>query len=246
MPAKSAFMHRHPQAAVLDNKRASLRTWQDRLIDPSLTALLVLQVFLLFVALPLAAIGVPVAHPVAWALLLVAVTLVVVLSRRVGASVFMLLGLASAAASFAFGREWSPITASVLDHGGFMLAFSALVWVLAHALYAPGRITFHRLQGAIVIYLSLATIFANAFGFVWLLVPGAFANLARAAPGASQFATMLYFSLATLTTTGYGDIVPLNPFARSLANMESVIGPFYLAITVARLVTMELDDRRRS
>src|SRR6201998_1876257 len=125
-------------------------------------------------------------------------------------------------------------------------AFSALVWVVAHALYAPGRITFHRLQGAIVIYLSLATIFANAFGFVWLLVPGAFANLAPAAPSASEFATMLYFSLATLTTTGYGDIVPLNPFARSLASLESVIGPFYLAITVARLVTMELDDRGRS
>jgi voltage-gated potassium channel Kch len=245
MPAKSAVMHRHPRAAVLDNKRASLRTWQDRLIDPSLTVLLVLQVFLLFVALPLAATGVPIAHLVAWALLLVAVTLVVVLSRRVGASLFMLLGLASAAASFAFGRLWPPIIASVLNHGGFIFAFSALTWVLAHALYAPGRITFHRLQGAVVLYLSLATIFANAFGLVWQLVPGAFANLPAAAPGASEFATMLYFSLATLSTTGYGDIVPLNPFARSLANLESVIGPFYLAITVARLVTMEIEDQRR-
>jgi voltage-gated potassium channel Kch len=234
------------RAVVFDKKRASLQAWQDRLRDWSLTTLLILQIFLLFVALPLAATGVPIAQPVAWALLLVAVTLVVVLSRRVGASVFIVLGLAAAAASFAFGREWSPIAASVLDHGGFMLAFSALVWVLAHALYAPGRITFHRLQGAIVIYLSLATIFANAFGFVWQLVPGAFANLAPAAPSASEFATMLYFSLATLTTTGYGDIVPLNAFARGLANLESVIGPFYLAITVARLVTMELDDRRRS
>ena len=56
---------------------------------------------------------------------------------------------------------------------------------------------------------------------------------------------MLYFSLTTLTTTGYGDIVALDPFARSLANLESVIGQFYLAITVARLVTLELEDRRR-
>ena len=56
---------------------------------------------------------------------------------------------------------------------------------------------------------------------------------------------MLYFSLTTLTTTGYGDIVAVDPFARSLANFESVLGPFYLAITVARLVTMELADRRR-
>ena len=51
---------------------------------------------------------------------------------------------------------------------------------------------------------------------------------------------MLYFSLTALTTTGYGDIVPVDPFARSLANLESVIGPLYLAITVARLVTIEL------
>jgi len=57
---------------------------------------------------------------------------------------------------------------------------------------------------------------------------------------------MLYFSLTTLTTTGYGDIVPIDPFARSLANLEAVIGPFYLAITVARLVTMELADRHRA
>src|ERR1700739_43836 len=116
--AKSAAMQRHLRATVLDNKRASLHAWQDRLRDPSLTALLVLQIFLLFVALPLAATGVPIAQPVAWALLLGAGTLLVVLSRRVGASVFIVLGLAAAAASFAFGREWSPITASVLDHGG--------------------------------------------------------------------------------------------------------------------------------
>jgi hypothetical protein len=43
-----------------------------------------------------------------------------------------------------------------------------------------------------------------------------------------------------MTTTGYGDIVPVDPFARSLANLEAVIGPFYLAITVARLVTLLL------
>jgi len=239
-------MHRLLETPAFEGKQASLQVWQDRVRDPSLTILLVLQLFLLFIALPLAATGVPIAAPVAWLLLLVVLTLVVMLSQRGVAIVTILLGLAAAAASFALGRQWSPITTSVLNHGGFILAFSALIWVVAHAVYAPGRITFHRLQGAMVVYLSLATIFANAFGLVWQLIPGAFANLPPAAPGASEFDTMLYFSLATLTTTGYGDIVPLNPFARSLANLESVIGPFYLAITVARLVTMELDDRRRS
>jgi fucose 4-O-acetylase-like acetyltransferase len=91
-------MHRHLRATVLDNKRASLHAWQDRLRDPSLTVLLVLQVFLLFVALPLAATGVPIAQLVAW-LLLLAVTLVVILSQRGVAIVTILLGLVAAAAS---------------------------------------------------------------------------------------------------------------------------------------------------
>jgi hypothetical protein len=56
---------------------------------------------------------------------------------------------------------------------------------------------------------------------------------------------MLYFSLTTLTTTGYGDVVAVDPFARSLDNLAAVVGQFYLAITVARLVTLELQDRRR-
>jgi hypothetical protein len=48
-----------------------------------------------------------------------------------------------------------------------------------------------------------------------------------------------------MTTTGYGDIVAADPFARSLANLEAVAGQFFLAITVARLVTLELRDLRR-
>jgi len=56
---------------------------------------------------------------------------------------------------------------------------------------------------------------------------------------------MLYFSRTTLITTGYGDIVPVDPFARSLANLESVLGQLYLVITVPRPVTLEVEGRRR-
>ena len=96
-----------------------------------------------------------------------------------------------------------------------------------------------------VIYLKLATIFASAYAMVWELSTGAFANLVAPAGDWAEVATALYFSLTTLTTTGYGDIVAVDPFARALANLESVVGRFYLAITVACLVTMELADRRR-
>jgi hypothetical protein len=77
-----------------------------------------------------------------------------------GAIVLVLLGLAGIAASFLPSAEWSAASSIVLRRGGDILAFSALTWVVAHAVYAPGRITFHRLQGAVVLYLSVATIFA--------------------------------------------------------------------------------------
>jgi hypothetical protein len=66
---------------------------------------------------------------------------------------------------------------------------------IAHAVYAPGRVTSHRLQGAVVLYLSLATIFALAYGLIWELSPGAFANLHARAGSPEEVASMLYFSL---------------------------------------------------
>ena len=52
-----------------------------------------------------------------------------------------------------------------------------------------------------------------------------------------QNGELVYFSLTPLTSTGYGDILPVHPAARSLANLEAVIGQLYLAILLARLVS---------
>ena len=210
-----------------------------------LTVLLVLELCAIFLAAPLAAKGMPTARAIADTLVVAVLMIVVLLSQKWGAIFLILLGLAVTAASFLPSERWSPVSIAVLRRGGNILVFSALTWVVAHAVYAPGRITFHRLQGAVVIYLSLATIFAAVYSLIWELNPGAFANLVSRMGDPEEVVTMLYFSFTTLTTTGHGDIVPVDPFARSVANLESVIGPFYLAITVARLVTMELEDRRR-
>ncbi len=238
-------MPKRPITVAVDNTRRSIHAWQDRVRNPSLTALLVLELCAIFLAAPLAAKGLPIARALVDMLVLAVLVIVVMLSHRWGAIILILLGLAVITASFLLSGEWSQVSTTVLRRGGDILAFSALTWVVAHAVYAPGRITFHRLQGAVVLYLSLATIFASAFGLIWELSTGAFVNLVARAGGPEEVATMLYFSLTTLTTTGYGDIVAVDPFARSLANLEAVIGQFYLAITVARLVTLELADRRR-
>jgi hypothetical protein len=228
-------------------RRTAIHSWQDRIRDPSLTVLLILQLGALFVAVPLAAQGRPVARAVGESLVLAVVLIVVMLSHRPGAILVILVALSATFASLWLPPDSAPVAVSLLSRGGGILTFSALSWVVAHAVYAPGRITFRRLQGALVLYLNLGTIFASAYHLIWDMNPDAFAHLGAAPAGhsPSQIAVMLYFSFSTLTTTGFGDIVPVNPFARGLANLEAIVGQFFLTITVARLVTLELEDRRR-
>jgi hypothetical protein len=232
-------------SVVVDERRGSIHVWKDRFRDPALTILLVLEICLIFLGAPLAAKGVPLARPIIETMVLAVVVIVGMLSHRRGAIAAIVLGLAAILVAVSLGSEWPPAVASVLRRGGNILTFLALSWVVSHAVYAPGRITFHRLQGAAVLYLNAAIIFAAAFTLIWELSPAAFTSPPATTGDLGELATMLYFSLTTLTTTGYGDIMPVDPFARSLANLESVLGPFYLAITVARLVTLEVEDRRR-
>ena len=239
-------MHDPQRRPVIVNSGSRLiQAWQGRVRDPSLTVLLVLELSAIFLAAPLAAKGLPIARAVNDTLVLAVLVIVVMLSHRWGAIILILFGLTAMAVSLLLRGAWSPVSITVLRRGGDMLTFSALIWVVGHAVYAPGRITSHRLQGAVVLYLTLAMIFASAYGLIWELSPASFANLHTPAGGLEEVATMLYFSLTTLTTTGYGDIVAVDPFARSLANLEAIVGQFLLAITVARLVTLELEDRRR-
>ena len=244
--AKKLVRSRTDQQSTLGSyRRARLRAWQAQIRDPSLTALLVLQICGLFVTVPLAARGVHFQRMVAGTLLLAALGIVVVLSQRRGAIVAILAGFMAMAAAELFGADWSPMTKAVVGCSGNIVIWLTLTWVVAHAVYAPGRITYRRLQGAAVVYLSMAMIFAAAYGLILELQPDAFANLTGSGSEAAETAALQYFSLTTLTTVGYGDILPVDPFARSLANLESVLGVFYLSITVARLVTLELQDQRR-
>ena len=226
-------------SVVADDKRISLRSWPDRIRDPSLTALLILELCLVFLAAPLAARGLEIARPIGETLVLAVLMIVVLLSQRPGAIGAILLGLAATLASLAFRPEWSPVVPPRRQHAHVLGADQC-----GSALSLCPRITSRRLQGAPVVYLNLATIFASAYSLLWGLNPTAFTNLPTATGGPGELAIMLYFSITTLTTTGYGDIVAVDPFARSLANLESVLGQFYLGITVARLVILELEHRR--
>ena len=103
-----------------------------------------------------------------------------------------------------------------------------------------GPITARRIQGAIAVYLLLGFIWGQAYEVVALWYPGAFAG---AVDGGGSL-PWTYYSFVTLTTVGYGDIMPVHPLARAVAVLEALTGQLYLAIMLARLVSLELQSRR--
>jgi Ion channel len=126
-----------------------------------------------------------------------------------------------------------------LGHGG-----AALAYVVARAVFAPGRVTYHRITGAVLLYLTIGQIFVGLYGMVDLVVPHSLSGVS-VAEAPKLLSDLIYFSFSTLTTVGYGDIVPVHPIARSLSSVEAIIGQLYPATLLARLVTLELEDRRR-
>jgi hypothetical protein len=61
-----------------------------------------------------------------------------------------------------------------------------------------------------------------------------------------DFSDLIYFSISTLTTTGFGDIVPIERAARSASVVEAIIGQLFIAILIAKLVGVYPPPRRRA
>lgn len=98
------------------------------------------------------------------------------------------------------------------------------------------RVTAHVIYRAVAVYLLLGVFWAGLYGLTQLADPAALNTASRDA-GENLF-ELLYFSFCTLTTLGPGDIVPQSNVARSLAMVEALVGPLYLAVLLARLVAM--------
>jgi hypothetical protein len=117
-----------------------------------------------------------------------------------------------------------------------------VIWVVARAVFAPGPITYHRVIGAILVYLTIGLVFVALYTLVGALSPFSFSGL-RITDRMTLPSDLVYFSFATLTSVGYGDIVPVHPFARSLTNLEAIIGQLYPATLLARLVSLGQKQR---
>jgi hypothetical protein len=225
------------------NLNARLDRLRERWSDPLLTTLTALLILMLFVFAPLQAIGIKLFQLLGFASALGIIGGVFLMSGS-PAVVIALLAAFIMAGTAAISRLHSP---SILDvyllSGAFLIMGMVPVCVVARAVFSAGRVNYHRIIGAILVYLSIALTFVALYSFVGLLVPNAFSGMTFE-DNPALASKVIYFSFVTLTSTGYGDVFPLHPVARSLCNLETIIGQLYPAILLARLVSLEIEGRR--
>jgi len=123
--------------------------------------------------------------------------------------------------------------------------FMALVSLaILSDLFRSQKVTGDSLAGAVCIYLMIALIWGHLFLVVEFLVPGSFSftqgDKAMGLWLSREFYPFYYFSLITMTTVGFGDMLPITTAARTLTTLEALVGQVYLTILVARLVGMYL------
>jgi len=108
-------------------------------------------------------------------------------------------------------------------------------YVILLRTFELGKMNQRRIQGAIIVYLLAALVFGLMFHSLYIISSiKSFSGLPDA--HRKQF---LYFSLCTLSTNSYGDIIPLTPIVKSLGNLEALVGILYPAVLISRLVSMQ-------
>jgi hypothetical protein len=223
----------------------SFRQLQERYGEPLLTALTLMLAILLFVVGPLQAAGDVEAHHFGIAFGFVLLAAVLIVSRSAVAVGAMLLAIALIICASVLRSRHASDVDIYLDATAWMTLGITLGVVVARAVFAPGRVTFHRVVGAVLLYLCIGLVFVSLFCFVDLGERNAFNGLPPLRDNLALVGNLIYFSFVTLTSVGYGDIVPVHPFARGLSNVEAIIGQLYPATLLARLVTLELEHRRQ-
>ena len=105
------------------------------------------------------------------------------------------------------------------------------------------EVTRETIFAAVVAYLLIALMWAFLYMILEMVVPGSFfVPEMSVRSGNMQFE---YFSFVTITTLGYGDIIPLSNRASALALLEALIGQIYLVVLVAWLVGMHVSKRSK-
>jgi hypothetical protein len=146
--------------------------------------------------------------------------------------IFCLIGAAVGLrfASLEEGRD-SLFNWALLLHA---LVYVSVIFLLLRYVFGPEVLDTDRMWGAASAYLMIGILWCFFYALVELENQQTF--LVRGAPAKLELTELLYFSFSTLTTIGFGDIVPLSRGAQMAAVFEGIVGTLFLAILIAKLV----------
>lgn len=141
-------------------------------------------------------------------------------------------------------RSWFPFQMAA------QIIFQAYVlWVVMRAVFSARRVTGDVLCGAVSAYLLSGVLAGLVFVEIELFAPGSFRVTDWASSAQAQQASLIsdpgwlmYFSFVTLTTVGYGDVLPVSALARSASITVAVIGQILLMVMIARLVAINVSQ----
>jgi len=234
-----------PHSVPQDVRQRVSDMWEG---DLSLTLMLVFLLIMLFVIIPLSGLGIISGNGdllVAACFSLLGISGVFSVARTTGSRI---AGLLAMTAPIGLGWYHALVPGPQTGLLRAVLAVIALSWLAALTLqhvFRGGAITGARLEGAVAVYLLLAMIFGEIYWAITLVHPGAFHFPQDGGANLPARSGVFYFSLTTLTTVGYGDIVPIGPVARSLATMEGLIGQLYPAVLIGRLVSLQITSAQQ-
>jgi hypothetical protein len=180
------------------------------------------------------------------AILVVLAAISAVTNQRRHAYSLAILSLAAAIPQALDPHVESSLT-GVLANLASMIFLIYLVVIILRDIFLTTQVSMDTLVGSVCGYLLLSAVFAAAYSTLVLLQPDSFIVDERLTLDPSKlhfqgahFDVLLYFSVITLTTVGFGDIIPATTFARELVSAEAIMGQVYITMIVARLVGMHL------
>lgn len=138
--------------------------------------------------------------------------------------------------SFLTETNWSRELSYVLA----IVFFVLLAQKVREHIFKDGPVNFYRVQGSVVIFLIIGIVYAWVYTLVEALLPGSFSSVVSSAQHPTLFSQFLYFSFVTMSTLGYGDLIPTGALAKSLVIFQGIIGLLYPVVLIARLVSMEV------
>jgi hypothetical protein len=221
---------------------AALSSLPHRFREPALNVLLVLTVLIMFVVGPLQDAGVGNQWIVNVSPILMGTISLFIVSSRGAPQYLALLGFGLSTVGLLLESTLrSPVPAALAATAAGLLFSSTIIWAVAHAIPRQGPITPSHIRAAATIYLNIAFVFTWLAQLLYRLIPNAYSNV----DPEHALGELVYFSLSTLTCSGYGDILPIHPLTRSLAALEAVAGQLYVATIIGTLVGLSISFRLR-